>query len=355
MKKVLLAILLPLALFASDLEERIKMLEEQMSSIGTDNPNQTFGANFAPSHFDRGWVSLTLNGSFLYWHPKIGGTEYAYNLLRDAIGFNVPQSGEVKEQTFDWDVGARAGAALYFPVLGYEFALSGTWYSTSQSLINSRSLPSILVNLRGAFLTQPNQARSTSSLSYDSILVELRKPQFLSSFLSFCSSIGVKKDQVDQKQTLRYRLSSQQFYHVKDKCAFDGVGPRLAYELKWHFLYGISLFGHLGGALLYGAFDVKHDETLNPLSAINLKANTHLFSPQVDFSLALGWDLYARTYHLGFSIGYEALYMWRQNEALQMEDSVPAGVSDTQGRFQFTRYAEDITLYGLTLKATLSF
>lgn len=344
---------LPVYLWGVDLEERVATLEERMGQVSTETPNQTFGANFAPENFQKGWIGLFLVGEVLYWHPKIGGTEYAYNLLGSAIGWDVPASGDVEDQDFDWGWGARAGLGLTFPSIGWEIICTGTWYRSNQTDHHSRSLPSVLINLRGASFAPSSHVRSRYDLSFSDVLLELKKPYFLSRFLSTALSLGVKWNWVDQEQKLRYRLQQGQIYQVEDLCHFQGVGPRIGFNLQWHLFLGLSLLGEVGGALLYGDFDVKHEEKLTGINEVFLKGDIHLFSPEVDFNLGLGWDLYTKGYHLGIALCYEALYMWRQNEALKMEDiTAPLG---PHAHFQVVRYAEDLTFYGVTLKAKIEF
>lgn len=346
MKKLWTLLLLPYAIFSASLEERVSMLEQEMGQVSTETANQTFGANFVPTNFQKGWIGLFIQGDILYWHPKVGGTEYAYKLIGNAL--KLPQSSDTDDHSFNWGWGARAALGITFPGIGWEFVGTGTWYSTSQTDTQTAGLPTILINLKGAFLAPSSKARSCYDLSYDEFLVELRRTYSISRFLSTYTSIGAKRNWVDQDQRLHYTVAPNQIYKVKDLCDFEGTGARLAFGTQWHLIYGLSFLMNGGGSLLYGKYEVKHTEILTPMSSIHLHGNTHLFSPQVDFSLGLGWDLYTKGYHFGISLNYEALYLWRQNQALQLDDTV-------QNRLQVVRYADDITFYGVTFKAKLEF
>jgi len=346
MKKLWVFFLLPAFLFSSDLEERVSLLEKEMGQVSTETANQTFGANFSPGNFQKGWIGLFLTGEVLYWHPKVGGTEYLYRFLQD--GTTLIQQGDAEDHTFNWGWGARAGIGLTFPGLGWELICTGTWYSTDQTNTKEARPPTILISQKGAFFTLSDQARSSYDLSYDEVLLELKKPYFLSRFLSTYTSIGAKRSWVDQEQRLKYQIQPSQLYQVKDICCFEGTGPRIGLGTQWHLFYGLNFIAEIGASLLYGKYDVKHKEVLPPISEINLKGNTHLFSPQVDFSLGLGWDLYTSGYHFGVSLSYEALYLWRQNEALMLEDAEML-------HLKVARYADDITFYGVTLKVKIEF
>ena len=355
MKKLWILLLFPLYLGGAELEERVDFLEKQMGEVSTGTANQTFGANFAPGNFQKGWIGLFATGDALYWSSKVGGTEYAYDLLGSAIGFNDSRSGESEEQDFKWGWGARGSLGLVFPSLGREIICSGTWFSTHQTDHHTQSLPSVLINLKGAFYSPSNHVSSRYDLSYNDVYFEIKKPFFLSSFLSTYTAIGAKRDWVDQDQHLDYTLQEGQTYHVKDTCHFMGTGLRIGIGTTWHLFAGINFTVDLGGAVLYGEFDVRHKEKLTAIREIDLKASSHLFSPEADFRIGLGWDLYASSYHLGISVSYEALYIWRQNKALEMEDTTPSSAGGTKGRFQVVRYPEDMTFYGATIRAKLEF
>jgi hypothetical protein len=60
-----------------DLDDRLDALEKGMQEISARNPQGTIGAGFTtarPNTVGNNWF---LFGDLLYWHAKMGGTEFA--------------------------------------------------------------------------------------------------------------------------------------------------------------------------------------------------------------------------------------------------------------------------------------
>ena len=99
-----------------DMDSRVTQLENQMQQVRTETAMGTYGAQTAtarPEVDGRGWF-LTLD--VLYWHAKVGGTEFAYS--DNDPSANLPIRGRTKDIDFEWDWGVRVG-------LGYNFAHDG--------------------------------------------------------------------------------------------------------------------------------------------------------------------------------------------------------------------------------------
>ena len=65
------------AFAAMDMDSRVTQLESQMSQVRTETAMGTYGANTASARAEvdgRGWF---ITADVLYWHAKVGGTEYA--------------------------------------------------------------------------------------------------------------------------------------------------------------------------------------------------------------------------------------------------------------------------------------
>lgn len=344
----------PSLLFSQALEERVSQLEKEMKEVHLETAENTAGARFSSDVFQRGWIGVLFTGEALFWHAKAGSTEYAYNLVSQTLGVGA-QSGDVEGQSFGWGWGFRVGAGLRFSVVGWELYGNYTRFHTSDTESRSKAFPALLVNLKGAFLSPSSRARSHTDLSYDNANLTLNRQSFMSRFLSVKTAIGVKTSWLDQEQTLHYRLSgSEEVLHVKDRCDFWGIGPMIGLGTKWHLLWGFSLNADVSGSILYGDFNVKHKEETS-LGIMDLQGDTSLFSPTLGFFIGLSWDLYRDWVHFGLSLGYEAEYFWRRNASLELEDVIGNNGPPFRGRFQVVRYAEDLTFYGVTLKAQLEF
>ncbi len=336
MRYLFLLIICMFPLFGDIMEERVQVLENEMEKVGIKTDDGGFGANFASGEFEKGWVGLQLFGGPLYWHGKVGGTEYVYD-------FTTKGKGKVESQSFDWDWGHRIGASLRLPIVKWEIIGTYTHFGTQDHEGRGTIPPSLLVSLKGGSIPSSQEATSDYKIDYDNIDLGLHRSSFLSRFFGLGSSIGVKRTWIDQKQGVNYW--GETLIRVKDRCRFVGTGPSLGFTLKWYLIKGISFLTDANGSLLYGEFEVKHSE-----NQIALKGNTHLFSPILRFLLGLNWDYPMNWAQLSLSLGYEAEYFWRQNRAVEIENKASNGF-----RFQLVQYADDLTFYGVTLRAGIEF
>ncbi|QVL57727.1 MAG: hypothetical protein KFB93_01230 [Simkaniaceae bacterium] len=336
MRYFLLSFIFLFSLYGGDLEERVASLEEEMEQVGTKTEGGGFGASFASGKFEKGWIGIQFFGGALYWHAKVGGTEYVYDLATGG-------SGKVETQSFDWDWGYRVGAGIRLPIVKWEVIGTYTHFGTQDNEGRGIIPPSLLVSLKGGVIPSIYEARSDYKIDYDNIELTLHQSSFLSRLLGFGTMVGVKRAWIDQKQGVTYR--SREAIRVKDRCRFVGTGPNLGLNMNWHLLYGISLVGDASGSLLFGEFEVKHSE-----NEIALKGSSYLFTPTLRFLFGLNWDYPMRSTQFSLSLGYEAEYFWRQNQSVEIENRGASGF-----RIQLMRYAEDLTFYGATLRAGIEF
>lgn len=362
------------AFAAMDMDSRVSQLESQMQQVRTETAMGTYGAQTAtarPEVDGRGWF-LTLD--ILYWHAKVGGTEFAYSDNDPAA--TLPIRGRTKDIDFEWDWGVRVGLGYNFAHDGWDAYLHYTYFDTNGSDSSRGGLNSTLIPLRGAAqivstTASPDDlfifcdsAKSQYDLDYNALDLELGRAYFVSGQLSFRPHWGLKTAWIDQEQIARYTGGNPvvnpnggdnlglgvSSVHIKDDCDFWGLGPRVGVESKWHLGYGFSIFGNIAGGLLFGYFDVDHRErwTGNEDNTIRLHANRHAFSPTVQFQLGLRFDKYVHNnrQHIGVGLGYEAEYWWRQNQMLKIDDSAV---------LKYERYSEDLSFHGLTLDIRFDF
>lgn len=321
---------------ANDLEERILTLEQEMKQVGTTNEEGSFGASFASGEFEKGWVGLQFFGAPLYWHAKVGGTEYVYELATRG-------KKTIETQSFDWDWGYRIGASIRLPIVKWEIVGNYTHYGTQDKEGRGVVPPSLLVSLKGGVVPTHFKATSDYKIDYDNVTLSIEQSSFFSRLLGFATEMGIRKTWIDQKQGVTYEGNER--IRIKDKCHFEGIGPFIGLKLKWYLLSDISFVSNADVSLLYGNFEVKHYENL-----IHLCGNTHFFTPTLHFFIGINWDFPMKWSQLSFCFGYEAEYFWRQNQSIEIENSSGGGF-----RVQLIRYAEDLTFYGVTMRFGIEF
>ena len=360
------------AFAAMDMDSRVTSLEREMPQVRSDTAKGNCAwcttAIARPEVRGCGCHSWFITLDVLYWHAKVGGTEYAYT-DQDPVG-SLPIKGRTKDMDFSWDWGLRVGLGYNFDHDGWDTNFQYTWYETSGSDSTSAGLNSSIIPLRGSsdiVSTSDNSgdfvfcrsAKSQYELDYSAIDLELGRAYFVSCKLSFRPHWGLKSAWIDQEQIVRYTGKEPDgtnfglgvnTVQIKDTCDFWGLGPRAGVQSKWHLGHGFSIFGNISGALLFGHFDVDHKErwTGNLDNRIRLSANRHAFSPTTTFRLGLRYDRYVNDHkqHIGVGLGFEGQYWWRQNQMLKVDDHEV---------LKYERYSEDLSMHGVTLDFKFDF
>ena len=99
-----------------DMDSRVTQLENQMQQVRTETAMGTYGAQTASARAEVDGYGWFFNFDVLYWHAKVGGTEFAYTDQDPRA--QLPVKGRTKDIDFEWDWGIRVG-------LGYNFEHDG--------------------------------------------------------------------------------------------------------------------------------------------------------------------------------------------------------------------------------------
>ena len=349
------------AAFAStDIDSRVTQLENQMQQVRTETAIGTYGAKTASARPDAQEQRFSITTDVLYWHAKVGGTDFAYS-DDNPIG-TFPTKGRTENVNFNWDWGLRLGVGYDFNHDDWDGRLHYAFFNTNGSdslgsglnstVIPTKADPSIVQSS-----TSPDSsfrfcasAKSEFKLEYKAVDLDIGRAYFVSKKLSFRPSWGLKTAWIDQKQTTRYTGGTavgegqtlglgNNSVHVKDVCDFWGLGPKAGIDSRWSLGCGLSLFGNLAGSLLYGHFEVDHKQRYTAIEAnhIDMTTSRHGFSPAMQMQLGLRYDteILNNTQHIGIGLGFEANYWWRQNQSLTS--------------------AQDVSLHGVTLDASWAF
>jgi hypothetical protein len=383
MKKFSLSIaLLMTTLSHAGIDDRIDDLEWEMKQVSVYTPQDTIGASFAKGQPDvlvQG-EKLFLLFDVLYWHAKVGGTEYAYSLQPSIIqtgSIILPQAnGHTKYNDFSWEWGLKAGFGINLPHDGWDVFAQYTWFKSNTTNSSSKAPPSALMPLRLFSTMLAIKAKSFFDLDYQNVDVNLGKSYFLSKMVMFRPFISVKSAWIDLNQNVTYTASSlndflfpgtaQTVGHdfkSKNSNNFWGIGPRIGVDSKWFLGNGFSLFSDIAGALLYGYFKTLLREKIPPNNVqfadggiIKNRHKFHLFVPFVQMYGGLAWQGYVNhdKQYITLKFGYEVQYYWRVNQMVYTQD-VSAPVGSFSNRASFDNLSEDVMFYGITGEFKLDF
>ena len=347
---------------AMDLDCRVTQLENQMQQVRTETAMGTYGpktASARPEINGYGWLFAF---DVLYWHPKVEGTEFAYTRQSNSM----PMKGKIKDLQFNWNWGLRFGLGYNISHDAWDFKAHYTWFDAKAGGATRQGVENSVVPLRastamiageGKEFTSCSIAKSEFATYYKDLSLELGRAHFMSKYLSFRPHWGIKSARINQSQTIRYSGGDEangglgvHTVHVKDRCEFRGLGPRVGLDSKWHLGAGVSLFGNVNGALVFGAFDVDHEEQFSgdPKKHLELNSNQRAFSPTTHMHLGLRYDTYLHncTQHLGIGLGFEAQHWWKQAQRFKVE-------GNAKSRMDYA--TNDLSLYGMTLDVKWSF
>jgi len=380
-KKILTTILLitPLLLCGSlqaGMTERVEKLEEEMAQIGTINSMDNFGTSFTTAS-PKGENGLYIFVDPLYWHAKVGGTEFAFTveipqqtLDPEFIG-NPPQKGGVKANSFNWDWGLRVGLGTHLGSDNWDINANYTWFETNQTATVQKNAPAFVRATRINEIIWMKRAKSSYSVGYNNVNLELGRSYFISENVSTKPYLGLKSAWIDLDQNIHYTLTfldgpnaaEGRIVKVIGKSFLWGMGPRGGVNMEWYLGDGFSIAGNLAGALIYGY--ARGSEHFKPDGNIiqgvsierRIKSKTHRFIPTAQMFLGLIWEtfMFEKTKHLTLGAGYEVEYYWRANQMTNMEDTSTPNIFIGARRDQVQNISEDVMFYGITLKARLDF
>lgn len=349
--------------------DKLVELENQMEQLRIVTPNETCGANTAlarpildPECGCCG-ANLFVSASILYWHPKVYGTEFAYEVTNFDPVTVVPMKGCLKSIDFRWSWGLKAGLGYNIAHDGWDIFLEYTWFTSrgcqstcsgsNNSVVALKGLPIIAEADTGSaeYLVGP-RAKSHFCMAINALELELGRAFYISEYLALHPKVGLKAAWIGFGQHTRYGTMMGNFVSVRDCNRFAGVGPDFGLGTEWHFCGNFYFYGDICGSLMYGLFNVHHKErfSLTPCSnLIRICQMRHAFVPSIDTKLGLGYSSYCGcddNMHVMMRLGFDAQYIWRINQIIEVKDV---------SALRFGRISEDLSIHGVTFDVRLDF
>lgn len=190
----------------TSMDDRVSQLEEEMKEIGEENTMGNFGLSLltARTKGEMGWFIFL---EPLYWHAKVGATEYTAtekNAPSHQNLFYPPHQGELKHQDFGWDWGVRVGIDRNIKHDDWDINLNYTWYENDDSVSTRKGYPSALLPIRVGEEAFIREAKSSFDLGYNNINLEIGRHFFLSQMISIHPFISLRSTWLDLKQRIQY-------------------------------------------------------------------------------------------------------------------------------------------------------
>lgn len=343
-------------------QNRFNRLQQKIDAIYIETIHDCPTALTTPSRPQICGNDLFVYADALYWRVFEGGTDYAITDVRQfgtEFTLEVVEPSRPRRANFHWSWGYRVGAAYYLPHDEWDLNLSWTRYSTKARDHFEEEATATAGNLFGPAIA--NVFAQITDLSwkikYTTIDLEMGRGFFLNPNFTIRPFAGVKAAWISQNAHIVYIQSTPLIpanlaitAPIDLNNNFSGVGPEAGLDLQFFFNGHWSLFNQFSAALLYGKFEVNLDMDVltepSNFKLFKLGANTHRISPMTQACLGIGWetDFHENQLYLSLHFGYELQVWWRQNQQLSFDT------------FQkWVRFAEHLTIHGLTVDARIDF
>ena len=299
----------------------------------------------------------------LYWQAQEGGLDY---MIRNNTGATFINCGSVERVKFDWNGGFRVGLGYCDPCCQMGFNVYYTRFTTSGCDRVTATFPTVLFPVwsnpsTNIVTEQEAQARICLSLNmFDAQLSTVFSPNCC---VNIMPVLGLRYVSINQRFNINANggqsLGPIAFVLDDDidmKNNFWGVGPKVGINTTWGSWCGLSIFGAMDLALLYGRFDLTQEENIvfsddvPATTFLNIKDNRfHLTRANLGLILGLQWHWQGcdERFDMCLSGGWEHLYFFGQNQLLRFSDDVNPGVNlGVQG---------DLSTQGLTVAVSFSY
>ena len=322
-----------------------------------------------------GW-GVFLTADALVWKLKNDG--FAYTIKNDEPATNSlfpypNRNAEVKHLDFDWSWGYRIGAGYHCFSKKWDLELQGTYYQQEthartkadgcQELFATWMAPTSLQGNRFSPYSVCLEAKAKQRIYYSVLDLDLGRHCQISRFFSLRPHGGVRSAWIDQKVHVHYinfpgvqsnPASGWEQVKVGLKNDFWGWGLRAGLDSAWILWKSWSIFCNAACSLLWGNYGLSNKEVdfpkqKPPILNAHFKNSYHTLRSNFECALGVRWDwLFAKDrYHFAFSLGWEEIIWFNQNQFNHLNNAVNV--------VQSFKEHGDLGLSGFTLDVRFDF
>lgn len=328
-------------------------------------------------------MGFRVYGDYIYWKVTEDHLDYAAVIpggltpVIDALGAGVPFDITVpldfREPSFNYQSGFKVGLGYTVPCSDWDFDVCWTRLNndvktsvtdaTGGIIPITFNAPEIIELLSSGFSSFAFGTEATNTWRFEYNIVDLvvgKKMQFCNC-VKFRPYVGAKFASIRQKQYLNY--FGLEIFHGSTaaptpliisnfrKNDFRGVGPSFGFDAAWQFMPDWNLTSGLGGALVYGKFDVHETPSFglfdDSISVAVQTSKNCRFSPTVNGNIGIDWEAsFFDSFQMKIGVAYEVQYWWNQWRPTTIANSILSGNSSAAG---------DLMMQGLTVQASFGF
>ena len=332
-----------------NLENRVSALEQRRGANGMINP---------PARpVVKDGVDLWLQAEALFMHATEDGIHYGIKLENGDT-----TDGHVKNLSYNWSWGWRAGLGYNLPHDGWDMLLNYTWFRSHDSSKHDGDSLQIWTNpTEGAASAVVDRAKGKTSLHFDYLDFQMGREFFVSKWLTLRPFVGARGLWAHRNMTVKYRGGElgEEFADViklKEKLNnhFCGGGLLTGLDTQWGLGEGWSVYGQFALSLIYGTqrLHEKQDE-YSPdderTRIAHFKDHWTNVRMMTDLGAGLRWDrlLDNDYYRIRLQLGWEQHILNGFDKDINFVDDVVQG--------KFTINQGDFALSGLSFQARFDF
>lgn len=335
-----------------------------------------------------GDIELTIAG--FYWVAHEDGLEYA---IDSEVAPTLPGTAfqeeiqniigaEFESPHFKWDFGFKVGLGYASACDGWDLGVTWTRFrGKANSHIeadenDNHTLLPIWSNFAPVIAFGPPFATDIEarwSVDIDLIDIELGREFWTSRKLALRPHMGIRVAYLKQDYDLEHKGGNYYFpdtleplnNQVEMSNDFHGVGVRGGLDSNWHFGCGWSVYGNLAFSLLYGRFNIDHEEhnrevqsPFGKQKALEVKNSFRASRYAADFGLGLEWQSFFCNcdYALTVQFGWEQHIFFDQNQLWRIDktESLASGGPNLEENV-YAPARGDLDTAGWTLKVAFDF
>lgn len=299
---------------------------------------------------------IVIEASALYWKANQDGMEYAiqsdmsFQTSGQVTDLNGLYNFDYKTPKFQYAPGFKLGVSYYSPCDGWDIGIrwisfngkaSSEDQAVEEALIGDpidHVLIALWVNFKNPRQLQVglpffvNKINTKWKSNLDVIDLVLGREFWASKLFTLHPYVGIRGLQIKQKFCLEHKggiLSDLIFNPIQLNNEitldndFKGIGLVSGFDCNWHFGCGWSLYNELGASIVYGEFDIKHDEqnreAVSPFSKTKILETKNCFRASrgiLDFALGLEYSALVCDCKYGImtKLGWEQHLFFDQNQ-----------------------------------------
>lgn len=343
---------------------------------------------------------ISLYADYLFWRITQEQMQYATvlpGLIEKISSFvsggnfsGLTTDENVIEPSFDWKSGFRFGAKYGCPC---DWGVNLAWTHFNESMgsqvtdpgnnivptafpissivgfiglitggLSNISIPEVMVAIQDPGFGFANKAKSHWSFKFDTVDLQLGKT-CCCSCLTLHPYVGLKAASILQRQRIEYFGFSNLVHSVvkvNKQNHFRAIGPSVGLDAALNLCENLSFSTGVGGAWVYGKFDVKTSPSLHldiptgktesqPIDiAVHAKDKKHnRLRPTANAYFGLDWASCYCGSPIEFGVAYEVQYWWNQ---WQSPASAEIALLNTSSAAQ-----GDLMMQGVTFSLAIGF